>query len=203
MRSPRVLVAGIGNIFLGDDGFGCAVIERLARRSLPDGVRVTDFGIRGLDLAYALLDGYDVTILIDAVSRGGKPGTLYIIEPDLNAPIEPNAQGILADAHTMNPMRALSLVRTMNSMGNGMENGRGNDKGAGDGNGMGNGKESLISRRILLVGCEPETLGPEEGQLGLSESAQVAVEEAVKIVESLLTDILGGQLTASAGMNPF
>src|SRR6185369_16680404 len=72
MHSPRVLVAGIGNIFLGDDGFGCAVIERLARRPQPEGVRVRDFGILGLDLAYALLDGYDVTILIDAVSRGGK-----------------------------------------------------------------------------------------------------------------------------------
>ena len=71
MTPPKILIAGIGNIFMGDDGFGCAVAERLARRPLPDGVRVIDFGIRGLDLAYALMGGCGVTILIDAVSRGG------------------------------------------------------------------------------------------------------------------------------------
>ncbi len=70
MKSPKILIAGIGNIFLADDGFGCAVAGRLARRPAPDGVRVVDFGIRGFDLAYALMDGYDVTILIDAVTRG-------------------------------------------------------------------------------------------------------------------------------------
>ena len=161
---------------------------------MPAGVRVTDFGIRGLDLAYALLDGYEVAILIDAVSRGGKPGTLYIIEPDLNAPLERNAQGVMVDAHTMNPMRALSLVQTMSDMEDGAETCKGN--------GIGNGKGSVGLRRILLVGCEPETLGTEEGQLGLSEPAQVAVEEAVKIVESLLAEILGSQLSATACMNP-
>ncbi|MDQ3686285.1 MAG: hydrogenase maturation protease, partial [Acidobacteriota bacterium] len=58
---PRILIAGIGNIFLGDDAFGCEVAQRLSGRTLPDEVRVVDFGIRGLDLAYALMDGYDVT----------------------------------------------------------------------------------------------------------------------------------------------
>ncbi len=80
---PRILVAGIGNIFLGDDAFGVEVARRLSGRELPRGVRVTDFGIRGYDLAYALLDGYETTILIDACPRGEPAGTLYVIEPDL------------------------------------------------------------------------------------------------------------------------
>ena len=78
---PRILVAGIGNIFLGDDAFGVEVVRRLSAREWPANVRVTDFGIRGYDLAYALLDGYDTTILIDACPRGELAGTLYVIEP--------------------------------------------------------------------------------------------------------------------------
>ncbi len=83
-KSPSILIAGIGNIFLGDDAFGVEVAQRLANRKLPDRVKVVDFGIRGFDLAYALLDRFDVTILVDACPRGGAPGTLYVIEPDLN-----------------------------------------------------------------------------------------------------------------------
>ena len=85
MSSPGVLVAGIGNIFLGDDGFGVEVVQRLAARPQPDGVRVTDFGIRGFDLAFALLDEPEATILIDAMPRGQAPGTVYVLEPDLDA----------------------------------------------------------------------------------------------------------------------
>ena len=83
-KRPKILVAGIGNIFLGDDAFGVEVARRLSARPQPEAVRVADFGIRGYDLAYALLDGYDTTILIDACPRGDAPGTLYVIEPDLN-----------------------------------------------------------------------------------------------------------------------
>ncbi len=81
----RILIAGIGNIFLGDDAFGVEVVRRLSRsaRKLPDEVRIVDFGIRGFDLAYALMEGYEVAILVDATPRGGVPGTLYTIEPDL------------------------------------------------------------------------------------------------------------------------
>jgi hydrogenase maturation protease len=79
--SRRVLVAGVGNVFRGDDGFGSAVVRRLAGRALPAGVRVIDFGTRGHDLAYAVLDGYDAVILVDATRRGGPPGTLYTLEP--------------------------------------------------------------------------------------------------------------------------
>jgi hydrogenase maturation protease len=102
--AQRVLVAGIGNVFFGDDGFGVAVAGRLAAASLPPGVDVVDFGIRGMDLAYALRD-YDVAILVDAVPRGGAPGTLYVIEPDLeHADVGP-------DAHAMDPVKVLALAR--------------------------------------------------------------------------------------------
>src|SRR3954467_12260006 len=80
----RILVAGIGNVFLGDDGFGVALAERLAERELPAGVEVVDYGIRGMDLAYALQDGYDAVVFLDATPRGDQPGTLYVIEPELD-----------------------------------------------------------------------------------------------------------------------
>src|SRR5262249_26534795 len=96
--TPRVLVAGVGNVFRGDDAFGVEVARRLADRSLLPGVRVIDFGIRGLDLAYAMLDGYDVVILVDAAPRGGSPGTLYDLEPQ-TAPGVPVPAGLALDAH--------------------------------------------------------------------------------------------------------
>ena len=87
--SPKILVAGIGNIFLGDDAFGTEVARRLLPRRWPDNVRVADFGIRGFDLTFALLDNCDAVILIDATSRGGAPGTLYTIEVDRPISINP------------------------------------------------------------------------------------------------------------------
>jgi hydrogenase maturation protease len=106
---PRILIAGIGNIFLGDDAFGCEVAQRLAARPLPEGVRVVDFGIRGLDLAYALMDGFDLTILVDATPRGGAPGTLYVLEPELN---EPDAAPVV-ETHGMDPVKVLRLVQAL------------------------------------------------------------------------------------------
>jgi hydrogenase maturation protease len=106
--APRILVAGIGNIFFGDDGFGVAVAQRLAQRRQRPGVTVRDFGIRGLDLAYTMQDDYDAVILIDAVPRGGAPGTLYVIEPDLD--IE---EDVVPDAHGMDPVKVLRLARSL------------------------------------------------------------------------------------------
>jgi hydrogenase maturation protease len=101
---PRILVAGIGNVFFGDDGFGVAVAGRLAASTLPAGVEVVDYGIRGMALAFALRD-YDVAIFLDAVPRGGTPGTLYVIEPDLDeAEVGP-------DAHAMDPVKVLALAQ--------------------------------------------------------------------------------------------
>jgi hydrogenase maturation protease len=104
---PRVLVAGIGNVFLGDDGFGVALAGRLARRELPAGVEVVDYGIRGMDLAYALLDGWDAAILLDATPRGEAPGTLYVIEPDIEA------IDVAPEAHGMDPVKVLALARAI------------------------------------------------------------------------------------------
>jgi hydrogenase maturation protease len=108
--SGRVLVAGVGNIFLGDDGFGVEVARRLAGEQLPEDVRVADFGIRGVHLAYELLDGYDTAILVDAAPRGGQPGTVYVIEPEPGAP--PDGAPLM-DAHGMEPDAVLGLLEVL------------------------------------------------------------------------------------------
>ncbi|MDX6697187.1 MAG: hydrogenase maturation protease [Solirubrobacteraceae bacterium] len=103
---PRVLVAGIGNVFLGDDGWGVALADRLSRRALPAGVDVVDYGIRGMDLAYSMLDGgYDSVLMLDAVPRGGAPGTVYVIEPE----VDPGDVAI--DTHGMDPVKVLTMVQ--------------------------------------------------------------------------------------------
>jgi hydrogenase maturation protease len=162
MTRPSILIAGIGNIFLGDDAFGSEVARRLIERELPTEVRVVDFGIRGFDLAYALLDGYEVTIFVDATPRGGEPGTLYTIEPDLKELDQLEADGVMAETHGMNPMKVLRLVESMGGE----------------------------FKRILLVGCEPAPLESEDGHMGLSEAVEAAVDEAINLVESLVTKIL-------------
>jgi hydrogenase maturation protease len=102
----RILVAGLGNIFLGDDAFGVEVVRRMAGREIPEGVRVVDFGIRGLDLAYALMEDYSGVILVDASPRGRTPGTLYELEP---GPVD----GAAVDPHAAVPHQVLGLVRSM------------------------------------------------------------------------------------------
>lgn len=116
MTTPRVLVAGIGNIFFGDDGFGVAVARRLSTRPLPDCVRVSDFGIRGIDLAYALQE-YEAVILVDAAPRGGEPGTLHVIDAatDARGPLGVETYGVdpvtvLAFARALGPLPKRLLV---------------------------------------------------------------------------------------------
>lgn len=157
---PKILIAGIGNIFHGDDAFGVELAQRLLQRTQPDGVKVVDFGLRGFDLTYALLDGSDVTVFLDATPRGGEPGTLYTIEIDPDIAVSPEAP---VEAHGMNPMRVLQMVKTMGG----------------------------APERILLVGCEPLTLGSEEeGMMGLSPVVAASVDRAVAIVESLVSKLL-------------
>jgi len=103
-----VLVAGIGNIFLGDDGFGVEVVQRLAERPLPEDVTVADFGIRGFDLANALLDADGPVVLVDALPRGAAPGTLYVLEPSPVTDAEPSIE-----PHGMDPMSVLRLVQSL------------------------------------------------------------------------------------------
>ena len=160
---PRILVAGVGNIFLGDDAFGVEVAQRLARRQLPSGVRVVDFGIRGLDLAYALLDPFEAVVLVDAMPRGGRPGTLYVLEPE-PGPDPPATEGApLMVPHGMDPARVLRLVAALGGK----------------------------VRRLLVVGCEPGTCGGEEDALaGMSAPVRAAVDEAVLLVESLVARLL-------------
>ena len=104
-----ILVAGIGNIFFGDDAFGSEVARRIKDLNTSD-VRVVDFGIRGLDFAYELGNGYDAVIIIDTCARGGEPGTIYLIEPDLEE-LDNTVPAI--EAHTMDPVRVLALARSM------------------------------------------------------------------------------------------
>ena len=104
---PRILVAGIGNVFLGDDGFGVALADRLARRALPPGVEVVDYGIRGMDLAFAIQEDYDAVVLLDATPRGQPPGTLYVIEAD----DDPGEATV--DEHGMDPVKVLALARAL------------------------------------------------------------------------------------------
>ena len=107
--SGRTLVAGVGNIFLSDDGFGVEVVRRMAGDTFPDGVKVVDFGIRGVHLAYELLEGYQTTILVDATQRGGAPGTVYVIEPDL----ESIPAGVVMDAHSLDPATVFGMLRAL------------------------------------------------------------------------------------------
>ncbi len=106
--SRRVLIAGVGNIFLGDDGFGVEVARRLAGRELPEGVEVGDFGIRGMDLAYALQDGYEAVVFVDATPRGEEPGTVSLIEPWIE-----DDGGVTLDTHGMDPVKVIKLARAL------------------------------------------------------------------------------------------
>ena len=168
VETMRILIAGIGNIFLADDGFGVEVANQLASKSFPLGVRVADFGIRGFDLAYALMEGYETTILVDAYPGEGAPGTLFVVEPDLQEFNSAEAQAGTIEPHGMNPLAVLRMAMNMGGQ----------------------------LKRVLLVGCVPATLGPEEGQMGLSEPVMAAVDEAAKLVESLVTRILAGEWPA-------
>jgi hydrogenase maturation protease len=176
-RPQNILIACIGNIFLGDDAFGVEVFRRLAERTFPEGVRIADFGIRGLDLTYALLEDWDMVILVDAAPRGHDPGTLYVIEPAPDAAADPQSETPmqalpLIDAHGMDPMKVLRAVAAMG----------GNLK------------------RLLVVGCEPAPLdSDEEMQMGLSPQVEMAVPEAVELIESLITKNARGEFAPLAG----
>ena len=160
--TPKVLVAGIGNIFLGDDAFGSEVARRLEGRTWASAVKVVDFGIRGLDLAYALCEPHDLTVLIDATPGGGAPGTLYLIEPDLTELKEDPPHETLFDAHSLDPLQVLRMAHA----------------------------QGAELKNIVLVGCEPGDLGGEEGRLGLTEPVAAAVEEAFEVVSQLVRNFL-------------
>lgn len=156
----KILVAGIGNIFLGDDGFGVEVAQRLAQCELPEAVQVIDFGIRSYDLAYAIMDDDAVIVLVDATQRGQPPGTLYLIEPDLNE--LDRRGGTVVNGHSMNPVRALQLVQTLGG---------------------------TLDRPLYLLGCEPAVLDTKDGRIGLSKPVRAAVPKAIVMIRSLVQDL--------------
>jgi hydrogenase maturation protease len=151
-----VLVAGIGNIFLGDDAFGVEVVTQLAQRRLPEGVCVADYGIRSYDLAYALMEEWKLVILVDALPRGDEPGTLYVLEPQI-----PDGETVIPslDAHTMNPSAVLQLVGA-----------------------LGGKVGEMLVVGCEPASVEPD----EQGDIGLSAPVSAAVDEAVSIVEGLI-----------------
>lgn len=153
----KILVAGVGNIFLGDDGFGVEVAKQLLGETFPEGVSVADFGIRGVHLAYQLLEGYDTLILLDAARRGEPPGTVFVLEPDLSDPEsdERETNGFLLDAHSMDPELVLGML---DSLG---------------------GKVG----RVVIVGCEPESI---EERMGLSDVVAAAIPNAVTMIAELI-----------------
>jgi hydrogenase maturation protease len=168
--TARVLIAGIGNIFLGDDGFGVEVATRLSTAELPPDVVAADFGIRGMHLAYEMLDGrYATTILVDAISRGGAPGTLSVIEavphqePD-GQPVPQPREGTAVDPHGMHPAAVLELLRRLGG----------------------------APGRVLVVGCEPASVA--EG-IGLSEPVAAMVDEAVRRTQDLAAAAVGEELS--------
>jgi hydrogenase maturation protease len=160
----RVLVAGVGNVFLGDDAFGVEVVRRLTAAPMPDGVDVADFGIGGVHLAYELLDGrYDTVILVDAVALDEPPGTVSVVDatPVLETPEGAGSDGPLdgppVDSHGMHPDAVLSVLRWLGAP----------------------------IERVLVVGGEPASV---EERMGLSESMEAAVGPAVDVVRRLAAE---------------
>jgi hydrogenase maturation protease len=155
----RILVAGIGNMWLGDDGFGGEVVKRLEARELPKGTVVFDFGTGGLDLAYEVMRGYDALVLVDVTHQGGEPGTLYVmeaLEEEVEAGIE---DGQVLNPHAMDPQTVLRFVKTL---------------GAWPG-------------KVLVVACEPAEVA--EMGFGLSEQVVRAVDGAVELVVETIGEL--------------
>lgn len=152
----KVLFAGLGNVFLGDDGFGVAVAQRLAAEPCPAWARLADYGIRGVHLAYDLMAGYDATVLIDVDQRGDAPGTVRLLEISSADRAERRADDgpVLVDPHGMQPQRVLDLLDSCGS----------------------------APGRVLLVGCEPADLGE---RMGLSPPVEAAVDVAAELVRQL------------------
>jgi hydrogenase maturation protease len=158
-----ILVAGVGNIFLGDDAFGVETVRAVSARPLPVGVSAVDFGIRGFDLAFALLHPWHAVIIVDALPRGGPPGTLYTLQPNLTAiSATPSPDGTL-NPHGMDPMHVLHLALSLGP----------------------------IEAQVYVLGCEPGDFGDElEGRMGLSPTVEASVPEAVAMLETLVASLL-------------
>jgi hydrogenase maturation protease len=161
-RLRSILVAGVGNAWLRDDGFGGEVARRLSERELPDGVSVMDAGTGGLDLAYEVMRGYDALVILDVSKQGGEPGTLYVMEPS-----EDEVQGGIEDGEVINPhgMDPQTVLRFVKSIG-------------------------AWPGRVVVIACEPAEI--EEMGWGLSDSVSEAVDRALDLVFETLADLRSG-----------
>lgn len=172
MTSPgnTILVAGVGNILMSDDGFGVEVVRRLTEpdaEELPADVEVVDIGIRGMHLAYQLLDGYRALLIVDATERGGTPGELYLLEHDLSASPEENEIPVgIPDAHGMTPDAVLAMLSSL-ATASGQ-------------------KPTAGLSRVLVIGCEPANA---EDGIGLSEPVAAAVPRAARAVHKVLAQL--------------
>ena len=155
----QILVAGIGNAWLRDDGFGGEVVKRLQGREQPSGVTVADFATGGLDLAYEVMRGYDALILVDISRQGGEPGTLYVMEPDEQDFAAGIEDGELLDPHGMDPQTVLRFVRAVGGW----------------------------PGRVVVIACEPAEV--EELGIGLSDEVGAAVDRAVELVVATIAEV--------------
>ena len=168
-RETRILVAGVGNAWLRDDGFGGAVARRLAERQMPAGVAVMDAGTGGLDLAYEVMRGYDSLVIVDVSRQGGAPGTLYVMEAD-----EASVDGKIEDGEAINPhgMDPQTVLRFVKSIG-------------------------AWPGRVMVIACEPADVT--ELGFGLSEVVQAAVERAVELVDETIEELRSAVPVKDAG----
>jgi hydrogenase maturation protease len=166
-REVRILVAGVGNSWLRDDGFGGEVARRLSARTMPLGVAVMDAGTGGLDLAYEVMRGYDALVIVDVSQQGGEPGTLYVMEPD-----EESVDGNIADGEAINPhgMDPKTVLRFVKSIG-------------------------AWPGRVVVVACEPADVS--DLGFGLSEQVQAALDRAVELVVETVDELRGAAMAAT------
>jgi hydrogenase maturation protease len=157
-----ILIAGVGNAWLRDDGFGGEVARRLEAVELPGGVSVMDAGTGGLDLAYEVMRGYDALVIVDVSPQGGEPGTLYVMEPDEDSVPGGIEDGDVINPHAMDPQTVLRFVKSV---------------GAWPG-------------KVVVIACEPEQVS--EMGWGLSERVQGAVARAVALVLDTVAELRAG-----------
>jgi hydrogenase maturation protease len=155
----QILVAGVGNAWLQDDAFGGECARRLEARGVPDGVTVMNFGTGGLDLAYEIMRGYDALVLLDASRRGGEPGTLYVLEPDMEELTGPIEDGDVINPHGMDPQTVLRFVGAIGG----------------------------FSGRVVVIGCEPGEV--DDVGLGLTPAVEGAIERALALVSETLDEL--------------
>ena len=163
-----ILIAGVGNSWLRDDGFGGEVARRLLEVELPPGVSVMDAGTGGLDLAYEVMRGYDALVVVDVSPQGGEPGTLYVMEPDEETVPGGIEDGDVINPHAMDPQTVLRFVKSV---------------GAWPG-------------RVVVIACEPAQVS--EMGWGLSEQVQDAVGRAVALVLETVDELRAGHVGAPA-----